>query len=981
MASIKNLLIRLAIIADDIDGPVNKTTRGLERVARQADATERSLKSLSDRFDSVGAAASRITSGIASFTGRLTSAGVSLVTGAAQLATLASALSLAGSSALSLAAALAPAAGILAALPGGILLGAAALGTLKLALGGVGEAFSAALSGDYETFMAGTKDLAASAGEVAYELFQMAPAINGIKSLVQDAFFAPLVGQMWSLLPAIDAVTGGMVGVAGEFGRGALELLEFVRAGETVWAIQSVFMSLRDSVAAFVPALRPLLDGFRDLGVVGAGWLANLAPGIAAAVERLGNFMHHAAASGQALEWLDGAALVFKQLGAILGDVFGIIAGIFRAIQADGQGALGIFGQLLDRMHAFVDSAEGQQTLLTIFRALSDVGKALIPVILAVAQGVATLAPGIAQLAALIGPILAAAVNALAPALAAIVPGITAIIQGLGSAVQAVLPALQPLGGAIANIFATLQPLLAAIGPAIAALLPGVELFFTMFAQGLAELTPALQPIGAALGGIFAALAPLLPVIGQLAALIATSLAAGVQAILPSLAMLVDNLGRALLALAPIVPLFVGLAASIINALVPALAPLLPQIAALVTQLISGLVPALTPLIPIIAGIVGIIGKNFVEVLGVLIGVVLQLLPPISQTAQILGQALLTALTELQPYFPQLLDAFLSVLPAIVAILPPLAQLAAALMPQFIDAVVRILPLMPDLVRNMIALQQAAYPLIPLFLDLLTKMAPHIPQMIQLAAVIAEQLLPPLIRLSAVVVKMVAEVNKAFQLMYDKLVGHSIIPDLINGIDRWFGKLPEMISGWVGQAKDWAIGKFQELIGWVSGLPGMIVGALGNMGSLLGGVGHDLIIGFWNGLVGMWDWLRTSIYNFFSGIMPQWVKDALGIASPSKVFAKLGRELPAGMALGITQASGLVESAIAGLATSATIGVGGMMATPAYAGATPPTAARGGNVYHITVEVPVNANPADTGAAVVDVIQEYERRSGAGWRS
>lgn len=34
-----------------------------------------------------------------------------------------------------------------------------------------------------------------------------------------------------------------------------------------------------------------------------------------------------------------------------------------------------------------------------------------------------------------------------------------------------------------------------------------------------------------------------------------------------------------------------------------------------------------------------------------------------------------------------------------------------------------------------------------------------------------------------------------FQTLYDKLVGHSIIPDLINDIGMWFNKLPGMISG------------------------------------------------------------------------------------------------------------------------------------------------------------------------------------------
>jgi hypothetical protein len=40
-----------------------------------------------------------------------------------------------------------------------------------------------------------------------------------------------------------------------------------------------------------------------------------------------------------------------------------------------------------------------------------------------------------------------------------------------------------------------------------------------------------------------------------------------------------------------------------------------------------------------------------------------------------------------------------------------------------------------------------------------------------------------------------------------------------------------------------------------------------------------------------------------------------------------------------------------------------------------------GATYNITVNVPVSANPADTGRAVVAAIREFERRSGSGWRS
>jgi hypothetical protein len=41
----------------------------------------------------------------------------------------------------------------------------------------------------------------------------------------------------------------------------------------------------------------------------------------------------------------------------------------------------------------------------------------------------------------------------------------------------------------------------------------------------------------------------------------------------------------------------------------------------------------------------------------------------------------------------------------------------------------------------------------------------------------------------------------------------------------------------------------------------------------------------------------------------------------------------------------------------------------------------GGNTYNITVNVPVSANKAETGRAVVEAIRMFEQRSGAGWRS
>lgn len=71
-----------------------------------------------------------------------------------------------------------------------------------------------------------------------------------------------------------------------------------------------------------------------------------------------------------------------------------------------------------------------------------------------------------------------------------------------------------------------------------------------------------------------------------------------------------------------------------------------------------------------------------------------------------------------------------------------------------------------------------------------------------------------------------------FQGLYDQLVGHSIIPDMINGIISWFGQLP-------GRA-----------MAFISSLVSQLTGTLGNLGSMALGWAQDMIGGFVDGIKG-----------------------------------------------------------------------------------------------------------------------------------
>ena len=65
-------------------------------------------------------------------------------------------------------------------------------------------------------------------------------------------------------------------------------------------------------------------------------------------------------------------------------------------------------------------------------------------------------------------------------------------------------------------------------------------------------------------------------------------------------------------------------------------------------------------------------------------------------------------------------------------------------------------------------------------------------------------------------------------------------------------------------------------------------------------VGNNIVEGVWNGIKNAKDKFLANVKDFFSGILDG-VKDALGINSPSKLFAEeVGKWIPEGIAVGIT---------------------------------------------------------------------------------
>lgn len=114
-------------------------------------------------------------------------------------------------------------------------------------------------------------------------------------------------------------------------------------------------------------------------------------------------------------------------------------------------------------------------------------------------------------------------------------------------------------------------------------------------------------------------------------------------------------------------------------------------------------------------------------------------------------------------------------------------------------------------------------------------------------------------------------------------------------------------------------------VSFVRGLPGRSVAALGNLGSVLFNSGKNLVQGLLNGAGS----LLANIGRFFLDKVPGWIRgpfeQAMGIHSPSLVFARYGQYIGQGLIIGIGSTGPQVTQAGRDLARFVTDGYGAQL--------------------------------------------------------
>lgn len=159
-----------------------------------------------------------------------------------------------------------------------------------------------------------------------------------------------------------------------------------------------------------------------------------------------------------------------------------------------------------------------------------------------------------------------------------------------------------------------------------------------------------------------------------------------------------------------------------------------------------------------------------------------------------------------------------------------------------------------------------------------------------------------------------------FSTIWESLVELTITQvDAILGVINWFKELPGKVAGWFQGVKDSAIEKLESLVSWVKGIPDMIMGAIGDLGSLLFDAGADILQGLLDGIQSMWSNVQSKF-----GELTSMIPDIKGPADKDKrLLTPAGEMIMGGLVDGIDRGIPELRRTLEGLTTDIGLQVDG----------------------------------------------------------
>lgn len=460
------------------------------------------------------------------------------------------------------------------------------------------------------------------------------------------------------------------------------------------------------------------------------------------------------------------------------------------------------------------------------------------------------------------------------------VGGVSAAVQGLGGAFRFLTSG--------AGIWLTIAGLLAAVLIRLfqtnKPFHDSVVKLFGVLQQVGATLATALMPVLSALGAAFTQLAPVIgqivtQLVGALAPVL-TTIVGVVAQLLPPIAQLVVSLISALL---PAFNAIIGAVLPLVSTLVGVLAPILTQLLGILAPLITVLANALAPVLVALAPLFQIIGQLLAAVLGPALQLVAALLVPL---VQLLGVILVPVI--------KLLAAVLTPVIRLLGVgLTAAINFVVALVSGKIPAVNAVFTSTFNAVKTVVmAVFNFLKPFITAYITVISAV----------------------IRAALAVIKFVWTnvwngVRTVITVVWPiiRAVVSTAVASVVAVIAR-IRAVVSIVSAAFSAVRSAITGPLNAVVSFVSGIVSRIVGLFRGLGGALRGVGSDIVNGLRDGFTAAWDRFLGYVKGLVNKL-PAIAKKALGISSPSRVFAAIGEQIGAGLTLGMTRSRGRVLAA------------------------------------------------------------------------
>jgi len=316
----------------------------------------------------------------------------------------------------------------------------------------------------------------------------------------------------------------------------------------------------------------------------------------------------------------------------------------------------------------------------------------------------------------------------------------------------------------------------------------------------------------------------------------------------------------------------------------------------LVLKVIQPLLPQLMDGLSQVAGVIdGALGAVLPTVIGLL-----------QQVVDVLSGALATVLPLLIPLIVQIAETFGTVL---AAVLPVVAVLLGAV----VQIIQSLLPALIPIIGVVLSVVQAFLPLVAVIGELVGAILPPLISILMAVLEPILALVAPLISLLAPAIQFVASVLSA------------IIQTVVQVI-TW---LVQLVTGSETAAAQ-VRAVWEGILSFFAGIPAAIGGFFSEAGRWLVETGQNIINGLLNGLQSA----IGAVWNFITDVgqnIADTFANVLGIHSPSRVFAALGRNVVQGLEQGLA-ASNSINSIMSNLgnqvAGSFHVQVGSLNAAP-----------------------------------------------------